>query len=314
MLRSRRAHCAVRIQTPEPLLDSAPFRIQLLSRTVNFSVREASACGFTRFAMRGRLTCGHQAQQRLFCSSSQRAPSCQARAAARSCAARAAPPAAPPEATLPSPAPAPHGERATTHAAAGPSAAAQPLPDHVAIILDGNHRWAQRRRLPTHFGHRAGVDALRRIVKRCGDLGIPALTVFAFSADNWRRGAAEVAALLAIMEASLRSELPELKRAGVRVTFFGDLTRLPRTFRALIERCERHDCARTRMRRRLDASTEGNASTRTLVLRAGRSQRRRATASSSCPWHSATVARRTLCRRRGGWQSAFGWGSWTRRT
>jgi undecaprenyl diphosphate synthase len=111
------------------------------------------------------------------------------------------------------------------------------LPRHVAIIPDGSRRWAARRGLAAAAGHRRGVRALRAAVQRCADIGIPELTVFAFSAENWGREAHEVATLLALMEAALRDDLPRLAEAGVRLTFFGELERLPQSFQRLIGRC-----------------------------------------------------------------------------
>jgi hypothetical protein len=116
----------------------------------------------------------------------------------------------------------------------------QPLPRHLAIILDGNHRWAARRSLITQRGHEAGVDALRTVVRRCGELGIPFLTVFAFSADNWNRPPAEVAGLLSVLETALRREVPELLREGAKVSFFGDLGRFSENLQALLQRYAAH--------------------------------------------------------------------------
>jgi hypothetical protein len=113
----------------------------------------------------------------------------------------------------------------------------QPLPHHLAIILDGNHRWAARHGLVTRRGHEAGINALRSAVRRCSELGIPMLTVFAFSADNWNRSPAEIVALLSVLEMALCQELPELQNEGARVTFFGDLQRLPKDLQSLIQRC-----------------------------------------------------------------------------
>ncbi len=98
---------------------------------------------------------------------------------------------------------------------------------HVAIIMDGNGRWAARRGLPRTAGHRAGVDAARRIAEAAPELGITKLTLFAFSSDNWRRPAAEVGALLSLLEGYLRVEIGRLIDSGTRLTVIGRRDRLP---------------------------------------------------------------------------------------
>jgi undecaprenyl pyrophosphate synthase len=108
---------------------------------------------------------------------------------------------------------------------------------HVAIILDGNHRWARQQGIQATYGHQHGVSTLRRVVTHCCELAIPELTVFAFSTENWHRDSGEVAALLSLMEATLRRDLPELSSSGVCLTFFGQLHRLPASFRSLIDWC-----------------------------------------------------------------------------
>src|SRR5438045_7915541 len=93
---------------------------------------------------------------------------------------------------------------------------------HVAIIMDGNGRWAARRGLPRVAGHRAGADAVRRVVEAAPDQGIAALTLYAFSADNWKRPPAEVAALMRLFARHLRTETPRLVERGVRLDVVGD--------------------------------------------------------------------------------------------
>jgi undecaprenyl diphosphate synthase len=109
---------------------------------------------------------------------------------------------------------------------------------HVAIIMDGNGRWAFARGRPREAGHYAGVAALRRTVECAPGLGIATLTVYAFSADNWRRPAAEVAALMSILKGYLQSELARLVEAGVRLTVIGRRDRLPPGLAALIGQAE----------------------------------------------------------------------------
>jgi len=97
-----------------------------------------------------------------------------------------------------------------------------PLPRHVAIVMDGNGRWARRRGMPRELGHRQGQKAAKRIVQRCGQLGIQALTLFAFSSENWKRPAGEVGMLMSLLLESLASEVDELHRQGVQLRFIGD--------------------------------------------------------------------------------------------
>lgn len=98
---------------------------------------------------------------------------------------------------------------------------------HVAIIMDGNGRWATQRRLPRQIGHRIGVEAVRRVVEAAPKLGIGTLTLYAFSADNWRRPEAEVSAIMGLLRRYMRMEAARLVRAGVRLTAVGRRDRLP---------------------------------------------------------------------------------------
>ena len=110
------------------------------------------------------------------------------------------------------------------------------LPRHVAIVMDGNGRWAQKRFLPRAAGHRQGVDALRRTVQACIDRGVPVLTVFAFSSENWSRPKEEVSGLMELLALVLSREVPKLHQSGVQLHFPGDQTVLaPRVQAALAE-------------------------------------------------------------------------------
>ena len=100
------------------------------------------------------------------------------------------------------------------------------LPRHVAIIMDGNGRWAAARKLPRHAGHKAGISALRACVQTCTARGIGALTVFAFSSENWSRPAEEVSLLMGLFVDALDQEVDELHSNGVRLRFIGDRQRL----------------------------------------------------------------------------------------
>lgn len=122
---------------------------------------------------------------------------------------------------------------------------------HVAIIMDGNGRWAQRRGLPRVAGHRAGGAAVRRVVERAPKLGIGRLTLYAFSSDNWKRPAFEVRSVLALIAAYLRWERAALREAGARVEAIGRRDRLPRMLLREIEQCEAATAAGRRLHLRV---------------------------------------------------------------
>ena len=109
---------------------------------------------------------------------------------------------------------------------------------HVAIIMDGNGRWAQSRSLPRLAGHRAGVETLRRIVEAAPPLGVAVLTVYAFSSDNWRRPQQEVNALMSLFGSYLRKEVRRCAKEGIRVSLIGRRDRLPGNLIPLIEQME----------------------------------------------------------------------------
>ncbi len=111
-------------------------------------------------------------------------------------------------------------------------------PEHVAIIMDGNGRWAKARGLPRTLGHRRGVEAVREAVRTARELGIRYLTLFAFSSENWRRPAEEVGELLRLLKVFIRRDLAELHREGVRVRVIGERENLPRDVRGLLEEAE----------------------------------------------------------------------------
>jgi len=102
------------------------------------------------------------------------------------------------------------------------------LPQHVAIIMDGNGRWAQKRGMPRSFGHKAGVEALRAIIRHSSDLGIKALTIYAFSTENWTRSVEEVGALMGLLLEYFTKELDELHREHVCIRILGDIESMPK--------------------------------------------------------------------------------------
>lgn len=111
------------------------------------------------------------------------------------------------------------------------------MPTHIAIIMDGNGRWAKQRGLSIHQGHQAGREAVKRTLKACVQLGIPYLTVYAFSTENWNRPQSEVSFLMKLLEQAIEDELEELKRNGIRVRVIGRLDeKIPQTLLRKIER------------------------------------------------------------------------------
>ena len=102
------------------------------------------------------------------------------------------------------------------------------MPRHIAIIMDGNGRWAKRRKLPRTMGHKAGVETIRKVIKETHILGIKYLTLYAFSTENWKRPKDEVSALMKLLVEYLRSELQELNKNGVVIKILGDINMLPK--------------------------------------------------------------------------------------
>ncbi len=109
------------------------------------------------------------------------------------------------------------------------------LPVHVAVIMDGNGRWAQKRNLPRPVGHRQGVESVREIITNCRDLGIKYLTLYAFSTENWNRPPLEVQALMGLLRTFLQGELDNLHRNRVRVRCLGQIDRMPPKVRRILE-------------------------------------------------------------------------------
>lgn len=110
------------------------------------------------------------------------------------------------------------------------------IPQHLGIIMDGNGRWARQRGLPRAAGHQAGVDNIKPILEHCVEIGIPYLTLYAFSTENWQRPAAEVKGLLALLGSTIRRQLDELNRNGVQIRHSGDLSRIHASLRSEVQR------------------------------------------------------------------------------
>jgi len=117
-----------------------------------------------------------------------------------------------------------------------PDLAADRMPHHVAVIMDGNGRWAKKRGLPRIMGHKRGVDTLKTLLRCCDDWGIGALTAYAFSTENWGRPSDEVEFLMVLFERVLRRELAELMNENVRIRFVGNLAALPPSLQEEISR------------------------------------------------------------------------------
>ncbi|MBN1240587.1 MAG: di-trans,poly-cis-decaprenylcistransferase [Gammaproteobacteria bacterium] len=121
------------------------------------------------------------------------------------------------------------------------------LPRHVAVIMDGNGRWARRRALPRQAGHRAGIKPVRMTVEQCARRGVETLTLFAFSSENWRRPREEVSGLMSLFLDALEREIAELDGNGIRVRFIGDLDKLGTPLRHAVRAAELRTRANTRM-------------------------------------------------------------------
>jgi undecaprenyl diphosphate synthase len=128
-----------------------------------------------------------------------------------------------------------------------PAGRAASVPAHVAIVMDGNGRWARQRLLPRVAGHRAGMETLRRVIRWSAERGVRVLTVFAFSSENWSRPADEVSAIMRLMLQALIDEVPRLAEAGVRLHVVGARSGLPAELVAGIEQAEGHTAAQERL-------------------------------------------------------------------
>jgi undecaprenyl diphosphate synthase len=139
------------------------------------------------------------------------------------------------------------GVKAAARPVGEPATAGRTVPTHVAIIMDGNGRWATARGLPRVAGHRAGAEAVRRAIQAAADLGVQWLTLYAFSSENWRRPLAEVLDLTGLLRHFLKSEIAELKEKGVRLRFIGDRDRFERDIALDLGAAERDTAHNTRL-------------------------------------------------------------------
>lgn len=145
-----------------------------------------------------------------------------------------------------------------------PPGGSMAVPAHVAIIMDGNGRWASARGLPRVEGHRRGVEAVRRTIRAAGEIGVKYLTLYSFSSENWTRPKSEILDLMNLMRRFVREDLAELHRANVRVRIIGEREGLEPDIRALIEECENL----TRGNTKLDLIVAFNYGARQEIARA----------------------------------------------
>ncbi|WP_028485486.1 isoprenyl transferase [Hydrogenovibrio halophilus] len=142
-----------------------------------------------------------------------------------------------------------------------------PIPRHIAIIMDGNGRWARKRMLPRFVGHKKGVNALKRVITRCGELGVASLTLFAFSTENWKRPQEEVNKLMGLFLEALQNEVSKLHENGVRLRVIGDRSAFSEAIQAHIARAE----ALTADNRRLNLNVAANYGGRADIVQAVKS-------------------------------------------
>ena len=121
------------------------------------------------------------------------------------------------------------------------------LPQHIAIIMDGNRRWAKQRFMPTALGHAAGAKRVREIVKACNNLGIPHLSIFAFSTENWKRPPDEVTSLMSLFMTYLQKEVDNMNANGVRLKIVGDISRFDDKLQSLIDSAQAQTATNTQI-------------------------------------------------------------------
>ena len=122
---------------------------------------------------------------------------------------------------------------------------ADDIPQHIAVIMDGNGRWAKKRFLPRIAGHKRGVSIVRGMIRQCADIGVQYLTLFAFSSENWRRPAAEVSFLMSLFMQALKQEVAKLHENNIRLIMIGDRSRFDEALRAEIDAAEKLTCNNT---------------------------------------------------------------------
>ncbi len=131
------------------------------------------------------------------------------------------------------------------------------IPGHIAIIMDGNGRWAKRKGLPRIAGHRKGVDSVRKVVKLCGELGVKYLTLYTFSTENWNRPKEEVSMLMRLIVKTLQTETNELHKNNVKITSIGDISQLPYPVQKELEEAQKTTKNNTKLTLTLALSYSG---------------------------------------------------------
>jgi undecaprenyl diphosphate synthase len=134
---------------------------------------------------------------------------------------------------------------AATSQAAGKSTPYPEIPRHVAIIMDGNGRWAKERGLPRLEGHRTGAESVREVMEACIEIGVEYLTLYAFSSENWNRPPTEVKALMSLLDRFLKEKAKDLDRQNVRLLAIGQIERLPEKTRALLDKIQKRTANHT---------------------------------------------------------------------
>ena len=153
------------------------------------------------------------------------------------------------------------------------------LPRHIVVVMDGNGRWANRRFLPRTAGHKAGVNATRRLVELCAGAGIASLTLFAFSSENWSRPDQEVSSLMSLFVSTLKSEIKKLHKQGIRIRFIGERSPFAQRLRDSIDDAERITAANTGLNLNIAANYGG----RWDILNAARLLAEQVAAGQLCP-------------------------------
>ena len=153
------------------------------------------------------------------------------------------------------------------------------VPEHVAIIMDGNQRWAKKRHLPSAAGHRAGANRLREVAEACADLGVKQLTLFAFSTENWGRPSGEVSFLIDLMRHVMENDLAELDRRGVRLRVIGDRSKFADDIQQRMSECE----ALTAENENLDLSVAVNFGGRWDIVQAAKNLAKEVVAGNITP-------------------------------
>ncbi len=133
------------------------------------------------------------------------------------------------------------------------------IPRHVAIIMDGNGRWAKRQGKPRLFGHKNGVNSVQEVVECAGDLGVEVLTLYAFSTENWKRPADEVGGLMGLLKIYLQKELTKMVKNSIRLTCIGNIAKLPKDVREVLENTMRQTATNTKLTLNLALSYGGRA-------------------------------------------------------